>query len=251
MVQLVKSPFKEIGKNIAIMREKKGKEKGTLSWINEAFRLGQGFLVSLYFERILVYQHMLMEGDKKALPKMEAATMVAMKFVKQNRLKEWDSRVYRFLGRLYDYKNQYQKSIPAYKKAISLAKFDPEYIEEGVPRWLELEGFLSYSLLMSGKTKIAIDAAKKTYQKYDANKEALALKKKDYYTWVVWKSGIPIRTINALLSKNITFDKIEMTTWLADAEEIINLPKSAKVWGDFSLRKDEITTLKRKLNLAN
>jgi tetratricopeptide (TPR) repeat protein len=246
---LINLPFEKISETIASLREKKGNEGTTLAWIDEAIRRGHGFLVNLQFERILVFQHMVMEGDKEALAKMEAATLVAFKYVRQNKLKEWKSRSYRFLGRLYDYKNQFTKATFAYKKALSLAHLDPEYIEKGIPRWLELEGFLSYSLIMSGRIKGGLDLAKRTYKKYNSDKEAKNLKTKDYYTWAIWKSGIPIRTVKALVEKKYVFDRSGMLAWINEAEKVVNPPSGSKIWGDFSLRRDEITSIKRRLKL--
>lgn len=248
---LLSSPFEKISEAIARLRERKGKEKDALAWIERGIRFGKGFVANLYFERILVYQHMVIEGDKRVLPKMEAATLVAQKYVEANKLGEWRSRTYRFLGRLYDYKGQFAKAVVVYKKALLLAKFDPEYIEKGVPRWLELEGFLANSLVMVGRTKEGMASARKTFAKYDLNKEAMALKRRDYYTWAVWKSGIPIRIINALLVKRIVFDREKMRLWLEEAEKLVNPPKSIKVWGDFRIRRDEITSLKRRLLTVN
>lgn len=140
---LIKTPFEDISKAIAHLREKRGSEKQTLSWIEEAINFGHGFITNLYFERILVYQHLIMREDVKpteerdhfkrreALAKMEAATLAAQKYVQLRKLKEWESRVYRFLGRLYDYKNQFAKAIVAYKKGVLLAKYDPEFVEKG------------------------------------------------------------------------------------------------------------------------
>jgi tetratricopeptide (TPR) repeat protein len=260
---LIKSPFEEVGRAIALIREKAGEETKALVWIDQAIKFGKGFMVTLYFERILVYQHLVMEEDSKpedkkdlnrkraALAKMAAATIVTQKYVEENNLKEWYSRVYRFLGRLYDYKGQFGKSVAAYRKALPLSKFDPEYVEKGVPRWLELEGFLSYALIMSGEVAKGVSFAKKTFKKYDSNNEALALKKKDYYTWAVWKSGIPIRTINGLLAKKLSFDRQEMQAWLSDAETVLDPPKSAKNWGDFGIRKTELEAVKRRLQEIN
>ena len=87
------------------MREEKGKEKDALSWIDQAINFGKGFVVNLYFERILVFQHLVMEEDSKsegkknikkrneALAKMEAATLITQKYVSENKLKSWESRV--------------------------------------------------------------------------------------------------------------------------------------------------------------
>ena len=235
-----KSTFGHIQEAISSLREKKGKEKETLSLIDRAIRFGQGVVVNLLWERILVYQHLVMQGNRKALPKMEAATLAAGKYVKQNNLTEWESRYLRFLGRLYDYKGKFSESVKAYKKAIPLARIDPDFVKKGYPRWFELEGFLSHALVMSGKVNEGIRLAKETFEKFNKSPEGKFLKKKDYYTWAIWKSGIAIRMIEALHSKRFL-------PWLAEVESDLNPARGIKIWGDFSLRKDEIAALKRRL----
>lgn len=254
-----KLTFGDLQKKIASLREKKGKEKETLSLINRAINFGEGVVVNLMWDKALVYQHLAMQEDSKpegrknlrkrgwALAKMEASVLSVGKHIKENELKEWESRYYRFLGRVYDYKRDFAKSIGAYKKALPLARLDPEFTKRGYPRWLEIEGFLSYALLMSGRIKEGYSLARKTYNKFDDSPEGRSLKEKDYYTWAIWKSGIAIRTFGAFLSGKHTFDKDEMLSWLSQNEEILNPPKNIRIWGDFSLRKDEIAALKRKL----
>ncbi len=230
---LINSPFDTISKEIKAIREKKGSEKDALNWIEEAINFGKGFIANLYFERILAYQHMIMNGDKTALPKMEAATLVAQKYVKENNLKMWESRAYRFLGRLYDYKNQPQKSIVAYKKAISKVKLDPEPFRE-----LELEGFLSYAFITAGKKKEGINLSQKVFDKFNKSKDGITLKKKDYDTWAIWKSGIVIRTLGATLDRKLA------KLWIKEIEE--DLSK-----GDFSYRKAELQLLIKKFEKLN
>lgn len=232
-----KKTFEDIKKTIASLREKKGKEKATLLLIDNVINFGHGFVVNLMWERALSYQHMVMNGDKKSLPKMEAAILVASKYIKDNRLKEWESRAYRFLGRLHDYQGKFTSSIIDYKKAISLVGLDPEPFRE-----FELEGFLSYAYIMSGKVGLGYKLAIQTFDKYNSSVQGRNLKKKDYPTWVIWKSGVPIRTLGAFLSKNINFDKKLAKKWILEIEN--DLQK-----GEFSYRKSELKTLKEKLQV--
>lgn len=259
MLLFEKLTFGDLQEKIASLREKKGEERKTLLLIDRAIKFGQGVVVGLLWDRALVYQHIVMAEDSKemknskrrskALAKMEASVLTAGKYIKENGLKEWESRYYRFLGRVYDYQGNFEKSIEVYKKAIPLAKFDPDFTQKGFPRWLEVEGFLSYALLMAGRIKAGYSLARKTYDKFDNGPEGKSLKEKDYYTWAIWKSGIAIRTLRAFLSKKYTYSKDEMLSWLSEVEKDLNPPKAVKIWGDFSLRRDEIASIKRSLKL--
>jgi tetratricopeptide (TPR) repeat protein len=254
-------PFKQISDTVAFLREKKGGGKEALKLIEEAISVAQDFVVSLLLEKHLVYQHEAMEElakpegkqDKRrkrvALVKMEAATREAEAYVRINSLTRWTSRANRCLGRVEDYKGNYKKAARHYRKAIKFVKKDPEYLREKVPRWLEYESFLAYSTMMGGDIKKGLVLAKKAFEKFDKT-IGRKLRNKDFPTWAIWKSGIPIRMIDGLIQKNERFDKDEMLGWLLEAEEIIKVPKASKKWlgkVDFGFRKDEVTALRRKL----
>jgi len=255
------TPPRAVLDSIAHIREQKGKEKEVLALIEEAIKSGNSYVIQLFWEEFIVYQHVIMserakeEGEKdaekmrKALLGMEIAIKEAEYYIKKYKLNQWGHRLHRFLGRLYDYKGLFNKAAVEYKKAIPLARQDPEVKEKGYPRWLEVEAFLSFSLIMSGKTKEGIALAKEVFGKLKAGPDGRDLKKKDYFTWAVWLSGIPIRTIGALIDRNILFNRGEMLSWLSEAEGILVIPKAQSTWGDknFQFRKDEIVALRRKL----
>ena len=154
------------------------------------------------------------------------------------------------MGRIADYKKDYQKATAYYKKSIRLAKNDPDYIRRKLPRYLEIEAFLSYSLVMSGQVKRGYDLARNVYEKFDKEKEALQLKNNDYAVWVIWKTGIPIRTVSALIERKQTFNKPEVVNWLLEAEEDLNLG-NGKLWADLKYRKAEIKNLLSGLEVVN
>ena len=166
---------------------------------------------------------------------MEAATLAASKYVSENDLKEWESRSYRFLGRLHDYQAKYLMSIKDYKKAVLFVDLDPEPF-----RKFELEGFLSYAYIMSGKVDLGHRLAVQTFDKYNSSMLGKSLKKKDYPTWAIWKSGIPIRTLGAFLAKNVSINKKTADKWITEIEKDLEN-------GDFGYRKAEIKALKAKL----
>jgi hypothetical protein len=134
-----------------------------------------------------------------------------------------------------------------YKKALTCWKKDPEVVQFKVPRWLELEGFLANSLMAAGEIKEGLKKAKLIYRKYDNTKDGINLKRNDYTTWAIWKSGIPIHALQKLIESGVKFNRIKYLEWLADAEIIFIRPRGTAVWADFGFRKKEIEALKRKL----
>ena len=257
-ITLYTSPTK-IFKEIEILREKKGREKEALKLIDQALEIGHDWIIKLFWEKVLTYQHLVMNEDakpdeerdrvarEKALAQMIFWTQKAGYYIDKFHLDYWQSRKHRFLGRAYDYQGKFKKSVIEYKKAIPLAKKDPDYIEKKYPRWLELQAFLSYSLIMSGNINEGFKLAEKTYRDFDLTKEGKFLKTKDYTTWVIWKTGIPVRTINAFIQKKITFDRKRMVKWLEFAGVDLYPDKKVKVWSDFSFRRAEIEAVNNKL----
>ena len=252
---------KEILDTIAALREQKGKEKQILALIRKAIIFGHDYIIDLFWEEATVYQHEYMielakpeeernaQKMQEALRGMEKAVKRAEFYITKYKLEHWESRLHRFWGRVFDYKGNFNESVLEYRKAIPLAKRDPDFIEKGYPRWLELEGFLAYSLIMSGKVDKGYLLAKKVCKKFDKSKEGVELKKKDYTTWAIWKTGVVIRTIEAVLKKKEENSSLmgEYIDWLAKAEKDLYPPKSVKTWADFKFRKDEVKTLKRTL----
>lgn len=257
-LQYIDLQFLKITKAVAAYREKKEK---TVDIIDELISKATSLIVQMHLEKMLFYQHEVMKEDakisseinknnrKKSLKLMEKSAMDAQKFVEDNDLGQWRARTYRAMGRVSDYKKQYKKAIKYYQEAIKNYKKDPEYIKERVPRNLEYNAFLSFSTIMSGSVKKGLHLAKKTYDEFRKG-EGLKLKKVDFPTWAIWMSGIPIRTIKAVIEKNASFSKQELLEWLKDAEKHLRVPRGSKKWlgkVDFELRKDEITAVKRML----
>lgn len=192
-MQDIKAPIKQIGETIATLREKKGKENEALYLINKALYAAHDFVVKLILEKHIVYQHEVMKEKAKAQGErsnarikedtglMGEAAQEAKDYVKKSNLDRWVSRVEARLGRVTDYKGEYKKSIAHYKRAIETSNKDPEQKYEGVPRWLEYEGFLAYSTLMSGRVKKGLSLAREAYKKYDLS-VGRRFKRADYPT---------------------------------------------------------------------
>ena len=254
----LQTKLKDILKEISVLREEKGREEDVAKVIEKALRAGHDWEVNLLFEKALNYQHMVMneeaknENDKDlvarktSLLNMEETILEAKFYIEKYKLMQWKSRIHRFLGRLYDYKNESKKAIAEYEKALTFVNEDPDYAEKKIPRNLELEAFLAYSTLQSGDMERGLEMSRRTYEKFNKTVEGKRLKKKDYVTWAIWKSGVSIRTIKALLEQSVEFDKKVMLNWLNEAEKDLN-PINKKLWSDFSYRKNEINSIKLKL----
>ena len=241
---------------IRILREQKGKERQTLTLINKSLKEGQDFVIELLWEEALIHQHSYMtKASHEALQKMEIPIKIAQYFIqkfglKKFGLKNYISRLERYLGRINDYKGNFEDSIKNYKKAIKYAHLDPFYLNESKPVRLELEGFLSYALLMSGEVEVGLSMARVVYQKFE-EKEGKELKARDYPTWAIWRSGIPIRIVEGLINKKEKFDRGKMLSWLDQAEKLIQKPVYSKRWGgkvDFSFRKEEFRKVRKNLS---
>src|SRR3989344_1674257 len=151
----------EITEEIKRLREQKGKEKEVLNIIHKARVFGEDFLVDLFWEEALVYQHLLMNADgkgeaedkiirKKNLIEMEKTVKLAKYFIVRYDLYRWSHRLYRFMGRVEDFKGNYNRALNYYRKALKYAREDPDYAKDKLPRWLEVEAFISFSLIMKG-----------------------------------------------------------------------------------------------------
>ena len=249
------TPPQQILRMIMIAREKKYKSSETLQLINKAIDITHDYIVNLYFEQVHVYQLIYMtERDKlgkgsktrlkAALLNMEKYTKVTEKYILENDLSRWLHRLYRFYGKVGEYKRNYKSAVDYYKKSLKFWKSDPEVIAKSLPRNLELEGFLSSAIIMSGESEKGLKMARKVYKKYDTTQEGKNLKNVDYTTWAIWRSGVPIFVARAYLEVKTNFDRKEILAWLEEALRYLNPPKSIKTWADFRYRKDEIIALK-------
>ncbi len=230
--------LEEIRQNIAKLREQKGKETETLKLINESKSLGHDFVANLFFEEALTYQHIYMNdsSNKEAMLNMEKSILEASIYINKYKINKLSSRLFRFMGRVSDYKGQYKKAIGYYKKAIKFVELDPEPF-----RILELEAFLSYSMIMSGDYTKGVKYAKKIYSKFINSSEGIKLMKKDYNTWAIWMSGVTYRTVIALIDRKIHFDRNEIENWIRDTNKYL------KGKDNFSYRRSEIESLWTKI----
>lgn len=221
--------FEEIRQEIGKLREQKGKEKETLKLINEALNFGHDFVANSFFEEALTHQHLYMNdsSSKKAITDMEKVILKAKFYINKYNLVKLNSKLFTFLGKVADYKQEYKKAIRFYRKTDMN---------------LEASGHLSRSMIMAGQFDKGYKLARSVYNKFLSSSEGKELKKKSYQTWIIWLSGLVIRTINALYDKKVNFDKKEINRWISLIEKELNSKKA-----EFSYRKQELNDLKARL----
>lgn len=251
---------------VATLREKKGQEEVALQLIRfirrEAQKLGEhDHVVNLFWEESLVGQHIVMsERDKPeeqrdeikktvGMQTMWNSTSEAQKYIVQHNLSHLLSASYRFLGRVSTYKGDHEEAKKYYEQSrdLYLAVQDP--VEKA--RYLELQAFLSHSLIMTGNLEEGLGLARSTNQSFFESGEGKALKEVDYFTWAVWASGVPIHIAHALFETgNLSRYREELKTWLDKANAILEVPQGITTWGDekFEIRRNEIEAIKRDLD---
>lgn len=236
----------EISKYIFTLREQKGKEKEVLKVINDALSFGHEFIANLFFEEALTNQHLYMNdnSNKKALLDMQKSVLKAGFYINKYNLTKWQSRYFRFLGRIEDYKKNFKKSSFYYKKAIKYVNLDPDVVGKILPRKFELEGFLAYSTIMSGNINKGFRISKDLFKKFIDSEEGINLKRNNFTTWVIWFSAVVINTYNALYTRNVKFDTELAAFWIKTAENELNSKE-----GEYLYRKKELSDLKEKLKL--
>ena len=251
---------KEIMQLIAQAREKVGGEETAIGLVCEALEMYQDVMVNLFLEKCLIYHHIMMTERDNPGKKNKASAKEASRLWKKTlqdaeayidfyHLRRWRSRLYRFWGRWYDSQERFRKSVPYYKLAIKLAKQDPDWTQKGIPRWLELEGFLGFASITGGNVRKGLRQLQKIYKKYDRG-TGKSLRQKDYATWAIWKTGIPIWIGRAIISGKVKMEKREYAKWLQEAEGLLSVPPGTKSWvKNFVFRKNEIAAIRRELKL--
>jgi tetratricopeptide (TPR) repeat protein len=229
-------------KLIAELREQSGKEEKTLEETNKLLSICDDdpeCAARLWWEKALTYQHLVMRNidPEENKEKMSETTTKAHEIIEDNCLEDLRGEDFRFLGRVADYNGKYKEAKDYYERALEIFR--------GKPRELEIKGFLATTLVNLGDVEKGIELVKKTFGEYDEN----TLKKEDYFTWAVWKSGLWMRIIKILVEKNIPFDREEMKKCLNASEEILKDPQEEKTLGNknFQYRIDEIEETKKML----
>ena len=249
---------------LASLREEKGKGREAL---READLLEGRFheeVVDLIWEHYLIGKHMIMEAREKSglvnLPVkaikgaegyllMRSSALEAREYIDKYNVEAKKPRSGRFLGEVEMLVSNHKKAAEYFGKSVSLfSKMDDT---SDRVNGLELSGFWAEALILGGKTKDGVEIATQTFKAYDTG-DGLELKNRDYYTWAVWKSGCVIKAWHALFQKGKLPEgenKEVLVEMLKESEMIVNPPVGTKIWGDFTFRRDEIASIKRKLKL--
>ncbi len=245
------NPSEEL-KKIATLRETKGKELETLALIDsiEKSAVEQNdweTIVKLNWERSLVWQHIAMNEKAKEKPnenivadnyeKMAEYSLKADQLIQEHKLNKLQTISLRFLGQAYRLTNKLDFAQETYEKVIKLLE------EQNNAQSLEIKGYLAHVLIMKGLIKEGLNMAVETFNEYETNPAAIELRKNDYYTYAVWRSGIFPRIIENLVNSGVEFDKSLVDQYLNKSEELLNKPADKVIWGDanFQSRKDEIS----------
>jgi len=245
--------IKETITQISKLREIKGKEKETRNLIDkiliEVINLKDWESVAiLYWEKSLVAQHAAMieyskskESQNKeiiteSVKEMEKAAKEANKVVQKYNLEKLIGRSHRFLGNIYRYKKDFANAENEFIKALE------EYQKYNNNYTLEIRGFIAYCLIQNGELENGLKLGIKTFEDFETSEKGINLKKSDYFTWAVWKSGIIPRMVEALMETKATFDKNIIEKYLEESERILKMPEGKITWDEnaFQLRLDEI-----------
>lgn len=240
---------------VSRLREQPGQNTDTLGLIRglreEARRLGlHGYVVDLYWEECLMAKHMFNDNpqDSSAVSIFKTAAIAADGYIEKFNVGSKRIRSGRFVGEAAMLEGDYEEAISVLRRTV--LQFETDVNPEQRVNALELRGFLSEAFIRSGKAQKGIKTGIKTFE--DFNKGlGLSLKKRDYYVWAVWKSGIVIKMWNAILDMGVELDESErkeLLDELDEAEKLFNVPHKEEYLSHFEIRKAQIFKVREKIN---
>jgi hypothetical protein len=272
-IKVTKENLQSIRGEIASLRERKGENDKTLQMIRWARGGAEAIgahedVVDLYWEEYLIGKHIIMEARDQeglwSLPlkakdiakgflMMRNSALKAEDYIQANEVESKRARSGRFLGETSMLQRNYKDAVKHFRNSVEIFKRMENWRDR--VNGLEISGFLAEAMILSGRIEEGIGIARKTFLSYDKGDWEL-LKKEDYYTWAVWKSGCVIKAWHALLARGVSINedlKDGMVDMLVDGEEILRIPEGEETWGDkdFSFRKSEILAIKKALKLED
>ncbi len=205
----------------------------------------EDWVVRSYLEEALLWQHKYMDTKaEEFVAEMERSIGSAEDYVKKNDLKRWTSRIARYRGRLADYNKNFSEAMKFYDTAIDEAILDPDY-SNNPAMVFEYKGFKILDNIRLGNIENGLQEAEKLFLDYDNSEVGSELKKRDYSTWAIWRSGLAINLCRVLLeSANKDEYKKLVSGWLSRAENDLQSPAGTDIWTDFSFRKNEIAEVR-------
>jgi len=252
--------IKEQLKDIANLRETKGKENETLEKIKELIPQVEESklwkeLATLYWETHLVWQHKAMvelnKAENKAkdvvlesAEKMMEYAQKAQGVIEEYDIEDMKGGAYRFLGRAATYMGDHKKAKEYYEEAIS------NYSGKNERSKLEVGAFLAESMIRLGDTSEGLEYAKNIFDDFYNSDLGKSIKNDDYFVWAIWMSGVMPRIANALVESGQDFDKGEIKELLKKTKHELENPSGEITWGDdkFEFRINEIESSLKSLS---
>ncbi len=210
--------------------------------------------VDFFWEEYLYGKHLVMderdvnrkgsERYNQGLEMMRKMAKEAHQYIVEHSVEEKLTRSHRFMGEISQFDGDFNSAVRHFSQAISL--FDEEKDFGQRINGLELRGFLAEALVRTGAIDEAIDLAVNTFEFYDKG-DGKVLREKDYDTWAIWKTGVPIKVWHGVFDSNVSLSKEQRKILenMLDQNDPILVVK--ETWADFQRRKNEIVAIRGKL----
>jgi len=210
--------------------------------------------VDFFWEEFLCGKHLVMdernedrEGSgryNQGLEMMRKMAKEAHQYIVEHNVESKLTRSHRFVGEISQFDGDFDSAVRHFSQAIS--RFDEEKDYGQRINGLELRGFLAEALVRAGAINEAIDLAVNTFELYDKG-DGEVLREKDYDTWAIWKSGVPIKAWQGVFDGKISLSNEQreiLESMLDQAKSVLMIEET---WADFQHRKNEIVAIRGKL----
>jgi hypothetical protein len=210
--------------------------------------------VDFFWEEYLYGKHLVMDErdvDRKGserynqgLGMMRKMAKEAHQYIVKHNVKNKLTRSHRFVGEMSQFDGDLDSAVRHFSQAIS--RFDEEEDFDQRINGLELRGFLAEALVLTGAIDEAVDLTVNTFEFYDKG-DGKILKEKDYDTWAIWKTGVPIKVWHGVFDSNASLSNEQrkaLENMLDQADSVLAIKET---WADFQRRKNEIVVIREKL----
>jgi len=218
------------------LNETKGQELAVLAQIPKFRQDAEAqqdwiMVAQSYWQEHLAHQHLVMndqDTDNSHRHAMLTSSLSAHQVITDHKLDDLLGSSHRFLGRAYTYNSQHESAKTEYQNAINLLQASQD------PRYLEVAGFLSETLVRTGEVDRGLTLAIETFAGYDTDLLALTLQQKDEYVYLVWRTGVFPRLLVAFNEVQSEYDKTLIKTYLEKSKSLLTDPDK------YAYRLDEI-----------